>query len=74
MCDDEKRREYVPVPTSESLTRASIPRSFINLQVSLAAGMYAFPYNATRQLPVASFYCDIYDVEETYKSRCKRIC
>jgi len=45
-----KKGNDVPVPTSESFTSASIPRSFINLHVSLAAGMYAFPYNAVRQL------------------------
>jgi hypothetical protein len=44
-----KRRDDVPVPTRESLTRASIPRSFINLHVSLAAGIYAFPYSAIDQ-------------------------
>jgi hypothetical protein len=34
------------MPTKESLTSASIPRSLNNLQVSFAAGIYAFPYSA----------------------------
>lgn len=34
------------MPTSESLITASMPRSLNSLQVSLAASMYGFPYNA----------------------------